>query len=120
MAGLAAGLGAGGRSQQLDAVVGELAAPGLAAPEPAAASAPTQAKPGIRAAPAVRALAQAGRIDPTQIWQRLQDFFRDGHIALALQFAPELPIGAWQGIDRAARDPMSLVLRALHHLGSKG
>ena len=70
---------------------------------------------GVGCNAAVHALARAGHIDQAQIWQRLQDFFRDGRVALALQFAPDLPIGAWQGIDRAAHDPMSLVLRALRH-----
>jgi soluble lytic murein transglycosylase len=70
---------------------------------------------GVGCDAAVSALARAGRVDQAQIWRRLQDFFRDGRVALALHFAPELPIGAWQGIDRAAHDPMSLVLHALRH-----
>ncbi|OIQ75904.1 soluble lytic murein transglycosylase precursor [mine drainage metagenome] len=70
---------------------------------------------GVGCNAAVHTLAQAGRIDQAQIWRRLQDFFRDGRIALARPFAPDLPIGAWQGIDRAAREPMSLVLSALRH-----
>ena len=70
---------------------------------------------GVGCNSAAHALAQAGRIDQQQLWRRIQGFFREGRYQAALDFAPELPTGAWKGIDRAAHDPLPLVLHALHH-----
>lgn len=59
---------------------------------------------------AARSLLAAGKISQQQLWLRLRRFFEDEQFKTALSFAPSLPVGAWQGIDAAAHNPLRLVL----------
>ncbi len=59
---------------------------------------------------AARSLLAAGKISQHQLWLRLRRFFEDEQFKAALSFAPNLPVGAWQGIDVAARNSLRLVL----------
>jgi soluble lytic murein transglycosylase len=59
---------------------------------------------------AARSLLAAGKISQQQLWLRLRRFFDDEQFKTALSFAPSLPVGAWQGINAAANNPLRLVL----------
>ncbi len=69
---------------------------------------------------AAKSLLAAGKISQHQLWMRLRRFFKDEQFKAALGFAPYLPVGAWAGINDAARTPLRMVLdaarfRALPH-----
>lgn len=61
---------------------------------------------------AAKSLLAAGKITQTQLWARLRQFFRDEQFKTALSFAPYLPVGAWAGINEAAKSPLQRTLAA--------